>query len=589
MVLPSISFAITLADTKRRKVIVHADCRDDEATILRAVGTELVQRDVSMDRATARLVSQALGVKRPTARIVHHALPRGGRLGDTNGRDDVFVRDLQVGTTTRVSTAADGSQGNGLVQLPSISADGRVVAFQSESSNLVPDDSNGVADVFVHTQPAVALTSYGYDRLYRLLGAGGPDGAPAYTYDPAGNRTSMTLGSSTSYTYDRADRISSAGSTSITVDAVGNLTARGSDTFIYDGANRLVSATVAGTTETYTYDGDGVRFSRQVGAGPLIRYVTDPSGSLPVTIADGARKYVWGLGLAYAVAGSSVEVYHSDRLGSIRAISDASGALTATYRTDEWGVPTATTGSAGQPFRFTGEPLDATGLVYLRARYYHPDLGRFMTRDTWPGVTVLPSSLHRVAYAANNPITHADPSGHILPIVAALAIGALVGGVVGGGGYLATTVATGGELDLVEGVVATGGGAIVGAACVTTVGACIAASVGASIAQYAVSPGEKGVVGLATTAAFGWVAGRVAFAPRFRSSANRPFPNPVTLPRSMQRVGWYNDFVFRGAVNLGRSIMSTLIASSPTLTAVHSAAAASAVKDDAQSANWLAR
>jgi RHS repeat-associated protein len=258
-----------------------------------------------------------------------------------------------------------------------------------------------------------ATTTYGYDRLYRLVSATDAAGLRAYTYDPAGNRTAKTLGSSTSYTYDRADRISSAGSTSITVDAVGNLIARGSDTFIYDGANRLVSATVAGITETYTYDGDGVRFSRQVGAGPLTRYVTDPSGSLPVTIADGARRYVWDLGLAYAVSGSSVEVYHADRLGTVRELTGPTGAIVAAYRSDEYGLPTLGLGSAGQPFRFTGEPLDATGLVYLRARYYHPDLGRFMTMDTWRGSVGAPLSLNRYATSGTIRPAHSTRAGAI--------------------------------------------------------------------------------------------------------------------------------------------------------------------------------
>jgi hypothetical protein len=44
-----------------------------------------------------------------------------------------------------------------------------------------------------------------------------------------------------------------------------------------------------------------------------------------VTVDDGTRKYVWGLGLAYAVSGSSIEIYHTDRLASVRAITDATG------------------------------------------------------------------------------------------------------------------------------------------------------------------------------------------------------------------------------------------------------------------------
>ncbi|MCB0978177.1 MAG: PD40 domain-containing protein [Acidimicrobiales bacterium] len=69
--------------------------------------------------------------------------------GDTNGTGDVFVRDLTAGTTTRVSVAADGTEGNGQATLPSISADGSVVAFTSDASNLVTDDVNSAPDVFV--------------------------------------------------------------------------------------------------------------------------------------------------------------------------------------------------------------------------------------------------------------------------------------------------------------------------------------------------------------------------------------------------------------------------------------------------------
>ena len=47
---------------------------------------------------------------------------------------------------------------------------------------------------------------------------------------------------------------------------------------------------MAGVSETYAYDGDGVRFSRQVGAGPVIRFVTDPAVGLPVTLDDGVRE-----------------------------------------------------------------------------------------------------------------------------------------------------------------------------------------------------------------------------------------------------------------------------------------------------------
>ncbi|MBI3360632.1 MAG: PD40 domain-containing protein, partial [Chloroflexi bacterium] len=69
--------------------------------------------------------------------------------GDTNGVADIFVRDRQTGQTTRVSVATDGTQANYLSWNPSISADGNFVAFSSLATNLVPDDTNGYADIFV--------------------------------------------------------------------------------------------------------------------------------------------------------------------------------------------------------------------------------------------------------------------------------------------------------------------------------------------------------------------------------------------------------------------------------------------------------
>ncbi len=85
---------------------------------------------------------------------------------DTNGADDVFVHDLHTGQTTRVSTSSTGAAGNADSFRPSLSADGRFVAFASLADNLVPDDSNGEVDIFVHDRLAgettrVSVTSSG--------------------------------------------------------------------------------------------------------------------------------------------------------------------------------------------------------------------------------------------------------------------------------------------------------------------------------------------------------------------------------------------------------------------------------------------
>ena len=69
---------------------------------------------------------------------------------DSNGVTDVFVHDRETGDTTRVSINTEGIEGNNVSAMPSISADGRYVTFYSYATNLVPDDTNGYKDIFVH-------------------------------------------------------------------------------------------------------------------------------------------------------------------------------------------------------------------------------------------------------------------------------------------------------------------------------------------------------------------------------------------------------------------------------------------------------
>jgi Tol biopolymer transport system component len=68
--------------------------------------------------------------------------------GDTKGCEDIFVYDRQNDTIHLMSQAGDGTQGDGLSEFPSISADGRYVTFESDASNLVAGDDNGMKDVF---------------------------------------------------------------------------------------------------------------------------------------------------------------------------------------------------------------------------------------------------------------------------------------------------------------------------------------------------------------------------------------------------------------------------------------------------------
>ena len=102
--------------------------------------------------------------------------------GDTNGSPDVFVFDRTTETTTLVSATSSGSVGNGgAIGRPAISSDGAVVAFTSSASNLVAGDTNGLADVFVRTRDTASTRLVSADTT--VGPANGASGEPAISAD----------------------------------------------------------------------------------------------------------------------------------------------------------------------------------------------------------------------------------------------------------------------------------------------------------------------------------------------------------------------------------------------------------------------
>jgi Tol biopolymer transport system component len=100
------------------------------------------------------LQSQNPGISSDGRFVVFESNADGLVPGDTNRRDDIFVRDLVGGTTVRASVGADGAQGNDTSGNTAISSDGRYVVFDSLSSNLVPGDTNGFSDAFLRDMGA---------------------------------------------------------------------------------------------------------------------------------------------------------------------------------------------------------------------------------------------------------------------------------------------------------------------------------------------------------------------------------------------------------------------------------------------------
>jgi RHS repeat-associated protein len=102
-----------------------------------------------------------------------------------------------------------------------------------------------------------------------------------------------------------------------------------------------------------------------------------------------------------------------DHLGSVRQLTNAGEQVTLAQSFDPFGVSFESAGSGASAFGYTGEQMNAgTGLVFLRARYYDPAVGRFLTRDTWQGIPLQPLSLNPYLYSLANPIDFFDPSGY---------------------------------------------------------------------------------------------------------------------------------------------------------------------------------
>lgn len=273
-----------------------------------------------------------------------------------------------------------------------------------------------------------SAVDYVYDGNHRLVRETRTGTAPydvQYAYDAVGNRVSLNRnGSVTNYSYDVNDRLLTAGSETSTYDPNGNLLTRtdpaGTTTYAYDAEDRLVGLTdPSGATATYRYDAFGNRASRTDGSGTA-EFVVDVQGVselaqvLEERDAAGAltARYTTGLSLLSQFRAGGASYYHADGTGSVRALTDPLQVVTDTYVYDAYGEEVASTGSTPNDFRYVGEELDPnSGFYYLRARYYDPATGRFISIDPFLGDPQSPISLHRYLYANDNPVNFTDPTG----------------------------------------------------------------------------------------------------------------------------------------------------------------------------------
>jgi len=107
--------------------------------------------------------------------------------------------------------------------------------------------------------------------------------------------------------------------------------------------------------------------------------------------------------------------YGYDGMGNVRQLTNSAGAITDQYEYDAFGNKWTVSGTTPNNYLYRGEQFDPDlGLYYLRARYYNPLTGRFMSRDPEDGYSVYPISLHKYLYAGGNPVNYVDPRGRSL-------------------------------------------------------------------------------------------------------------------------------------------------------------------------------
>ncbi len=288
--------------------------------------------------------------------------------------------------------------------------------------------------------------AYTYDGLSRLQQANYGSGKRVYDfdYDLAGNRLAELL-SGTEVTdanhyfgYDAANRMIAEGDTlngngDVIADFTyeynlnGNLIYKKNtvpatlESYAWDYANRMLSVDNGTLAEkvSYAYDGLGNRVSMSVGTtSPTVTdYLLDVQPGLVKVLAQttGATtdRFVHSPRGIHAMQDNASDWRYmtQDGLGSVRSEIDEVLMVGAAQHYAPYGEPFGTVGNFNTPFAFTGEQVDSTGQVYLRARYYNPSMGVFPSLDPFEGTMARPMSLNAYSWVEGNVPNMVDPSG----------------------------------------------------------------------------------------------------------------------------------------------------------------------------------
>lgn len=261
--------------------------------------------------------------------------------------------------------------------------------------------------------------------MNRLVFENCGDSRISYSYDLSGNRISrVTDGRTENYLYNSRNRLTQLTgddkNISYTYDPAGNLTGEHSTEhkkiYSYDTYNRNTEITGNDFTQKNHYDAEGYRYSIEEN-DKVTNFVYRRGIMLAELDEAGNQAKTYTLGNEYAGHVSELNnsldenkaasYYITDEQGSIRYILDQSGEVQNYYQYSAFGETIISEETAPNRLGYNAQTEDElTGLYYLRARYYAPNIGRFIQEDV-----IYNDGLNLYAYCNSNPVMYSDPSG----------------------------------------------------------------------------------------------------------------------------------------------------------------------------------